>query len=70
MGQPYDDKNLKLGEKVEDLEDPVARENFRVVVIKPEEVESVDLSDPKKARRQVYKFDETTQEWSHEECWP
>lgn len=70
VDKPYDDKNLKLGEKVEDLDDPIARENFRVVVIKPEEVESVDLSDPKKARRQVYKFDEKTQEWSHEETWP
>ncbi|KAK4494592.1 hypothetical protein PRZ48_013948 [Zasmidium cellare] len=70
VDQPYDDKNLKLGEKVEDLNDPIARQNFRVVVIKPEEVESVDLSDPKKARRQVYKFDEKTQNWSHEETWP
>lgn len=69
MDQPYDDK-LKLGQKVEDLEDPVARENFRVVVIKPEEVESLDLSDPSKARRQVYKFDEKTSQWSHEETWP
>lgn len=70
VSQPYDEKKLHIGEKVEDLEDPVARENFRVVVIKPEEVESVELSDPKKARRQVYKFDTKTQKWSHEECWP
>lgn len=59
MDQPYDDKKLKLGEKVEDLEDPVARENFRVVVIRPDEVESVDLSDPSKSRRQVYKVCES-----------
>ncbi|CAK4030460.1 zn 2cys6 transcription factor like [Lecanosticta acicola] len=70
VSAPYDDQKLKLGEKVESLDDPVARENFRVVVIKPEEVESVDLSDPKQSRRQVYKFDEHTQSWSHEECWP
>lgn len=69
VNEPYD-KNLRLGEKVEDLEDPTARKNFRVVVIKPEEVESVDLSDPKTARRQVYKFDSETGSWSHEECWP
>ena len=70
VNKPYDDKNLKQGEKVEDFYDPVARENFRVCVITPEEVESVDLSDPTKSRRQVYKFDNQTQSWSHEECWP
>jgi pyridoxamine 5'-phosphate oxidase len=55
---------------VEDLEDPVARANFRVVIIKPEIMESVDLSDPAKARRQVYKFDEINGQWTHTECWP
>jgi len=70
VSQPFDDKKYKMGQKVEDLDDAVARENFRVVVIKPEEVESVDLSDPSKARRQVYKFDDKSQQWSHEECWP
>jgi hypothetical protein len=55
---------------VEDLEDPIARANFRVVIIKPEEMESVDLSDPTKARRQVYKFDESNGQWTHTECWP
>ena len=70
MDKPFDDKNLKLGEKVTTLDDPVARENFRVVVIKPEEVESLDLSDPEKARRQVYKYDQSSGKWSHEETWP
>lgn len=70
VDQPYDDKNLATGTKVEDLEDPVARANFRVVIIKPEEMESVDLSDPAKARRQVYKFDESSGQWTHTECWP
>lgn len=69
MDQPYDD-GLKLGEEVNDLHDPIARSNFRVVIIRPSEVESVDLSDPKKARRQVYKYDDASGEWSHEECWP
>ena len=55
---------------MEDLEDPVARANFRVVIIKPEIMESVDLSDPAKARRQVYKFDESNGQWTHTECWP
>jgi pyridoxamine 5'-phosphate oxidase len=70
VDQPYDDKNLAVGTKVEDLEDPVARANFRGVIIKPEEMESVDLSDPAKARRQVYKFDQSTGQWTHTECWP
>ena len=60
VDKPYDDKNLKIGEKVEDLKDEVALSNFRVMVIKPDEVESVDLSDPKASRRQVYKFDAKT----------
>ena len=70
VDKPYDDKHLALGEKVEDLHDPTARENFRVVIIRPNEVESVDLSDPKKSRRQVYKYDSANGSWSHEECWP
>lgn len=70
MDQPYDDKELKLGEKVTELEDPVARKNFRVVVIKPEQVEQLDLSDPATARRQVYTFDQSSGKWQHQECWP
>jgi len=69
VDQPYDEK-LKVGEKVEDLEDATARKNFRVVVIKPEEVESVDLSDPAKARRQLYKYNADSGTWSHQELWP
>ena len=68
--KPYDSENLKMGEKIPELDSPTARQNFRVVVIKPEEVESLDLSDPAKARRQVYKYDESTGGWSHEETWP
>jgi hypothetical protein len=59
-----------VGEKVEDLDDATARQNFRVVVIKPEEVESVDLSDPKTSRRQLYKYDSNTSSWSQQELWP
>ncbi|KAK0936431.1 hypothetical protein LTR29_011998 [Friedmanniomyces endolithicus] len=70
VDQPYDDKNLKLGEKVTTLDDPVARENFRVVVIKPEMVESTDLSDPTKSRRQQYRYDGSSGQWSHVETWP
>ena len=70
VSKPYDDKNLKLGEKLDDLDDEVAHKHFRVVVIKPDEVESIDLSDPKNGRRQVYRFDASNGTWSHTECWP
>lgn len=70
------DQDHKLGQKVESLNDPIARENFRVVIIKPDSVESVDLSDPEKGRRHLYTFvtkDEDGQkkgEWKEEVLWP
>lgn len=70
VDQPFDDKNLQLGEKVSTLDDPVARANFRVVVIKPEEVEATDLSDPAKGRRQRYTYDGSSGKWQHVETWP
>jgi pyridoxamine 5'-phosphate oxidase len=70
-------KDLKQGQKVEDLNDPVARENFRVVIIKPDEVEQVDLTDPKGAKRFLYTFTPGTPgstkeegEWHTAELWP
>lgn len=68
VDKPYDDKNLSLGDKLEDLDDEVARKNFRVCIIKPDVVESIDLSDPKKSRRHVYEFSNGS--WTHTECWP
>lgn len=47
-------KGEALGQKAGELADggeEVARRNFRVAVITPEEVECVDLSDPEKSRR-------------------
>ncbi|KAH6659652.1 pyridoxamine 5'-phosphate oxidase-domain-containing protein [Truncatella angustata] len=52
---PIDD-GLALGQKVTDLNDEIARKNFRVVVIVPEEVDRCDLSDPSRARRWIYRF--------------
>ncbi|EOA87596.1 hypothetical protein ACJQWK_08774 [Exserohilum turcicum] len=76
-GQPtskaYDDKSLGLGSKVDDLDDPVARKHFRLVVIVPESVEQTDLSNPDKARRYRYTFDESAKAnagWRTEELWP
>lgn len=70
IDQPIEGGYVDVGDEVEDLHHPIARKNFRVVIIKPDEVESVDLSDPKKARRQFYKYDDETGNWSHEELWP
>jgi len=65
-----DPDNLKMGQDVNDLNDPVARKNFRVVIIKPDLVESLDLSNPVTARRQRYEYDESSGKWKHEEAWP
>jgi pyridoxamine 5'-phosphate oxidase len=65
-------------------EDAVAKENFRVIVIRPAEVEQLDLMDMEKARRWRYTFvgpgggnredasdrGETIGEWKVEELWP
>ncbi|RMZ72518.1 pyridoxamine 5 -phosphate oxidase-domain-containing [Pyrenophora seminiperda CCB06] len=70
VSQPYDDKNLALGSKATDLHDPIARKNFRLVVIVPDSVEQTDLSDPEKARRYLYTFGESAAGWRTEELWP
>jgi len=69
---------LALGQKVNDLHDEIARKNFRVVIIKPEEVEQLDLTDPEKARRWKYTYVDSGKgkdvgilgEWKKEELWP
>ena len=54
------------------MEDKIARSNFRVVIIKPDEVEQTDISDPVKARRWKYTFtvDREQGKWETEELWP
>ena len=66
------DPDHQLGQKVEDLDDKIARSNFRVVIIKPDEVEQTDISDPVKARRWKYTFviDGEQARWETEELWP
>jgi pyridoxamine 5'-phosphate oxidase len=70
VNTPFDEEKLALGKKVESLDDEVARENFRVVVIRPDFVEQVDLRDAKTARRYVYTYDERSGDWKCEEQWP
>ncbi|KAH8735547.1 hypothetical protein BGZ61DRAFT_440442 [Ilyonectria robusta] len=59
---------LGLGHTVEDLHDKIARENFRVVVIVPDEVDQVDLSNPEIAQRWNHKLVESS--WVTTEVWP
>ena len=70
MSLPLHDNRLKREAKVENFDDPVARENFRVVIIKPEEVEQCDISDPATANRKLYKYDPKSVSWKMEELWP
>ncbi|KAK7926994.1 Zn 2cys6 transcription factor [Apiospora marii] len=76
-GTPVDspvDDGLGLGQKVTDLQDSIARKNFRVVVIVPYEVDRTDLSDPERGRRWIYRraTDQKTESgnWEKAELWP
>ncbi|KAK3940690.1 hypothetical protein QBC46DRAFT_260492 [Diplogelasinospora grovesii] len=78
---PKEEEVQTVGQPVDDLNDPVARENFRVVVIIPTEVDQCDLSDPKNPRRWMYYWrgasyktthpgGEVVGEWEKVETWP
>ena len=70
-GTPITEKpaeGLGLGQEVEDLHDSISRSNFRVVVIVPEEVDRVDLTNPKRGRRWNYRLVSGT--WKETELWP
>lgn len=85
-GQPQANgagKGEELGQKGGHLkDDELARKNFRVAIITPEEVERVDLSDPAKAKRWLYTLSkefggpggssesESNKEWDEVETWP
>lgn len=77
----HTDKGAGLGQRLDDLEDEVARANFRVVVIVPDEVDQVDLSDELRPRRWLYVYrgvdgesklpgGEVIGEWEKVEVWP
>ncbi|KAL6898147.1 pyridoxamine 5'-phosphate oxidase domain-containing protein [Trichoderma evansii] len=63
---------LGLGQEVEDVDDALARKNFRVLVIVPETIDQVDLSDPKRARRWNHRAEVSESEisWKTTELWP
>ncbi|KAF9244406.1 hypothetical protein LCP9604111_7359 [Penicillium roqueforti] len=64
--------DLKLGQKVLDLHDPVARANFRVVIIRPEEVECLDLTDQENGKRWNWTLIDGSDgsRWDEAELWP
>ena len=66
---PPEAPGLGLGQKVTDLHDEIARRNFRVVIIVPDEVDQVDLSDADRARRWQFTYDGLGA-WKEEELWP
>lgn len=88
VGVPVEKSGEALGQKVTGPldEDEVARKNFRVVVIRPVEVEQLELTEPDKARRWRFTYvgpeagakggeaDEEGKkvvgEWRQEELWP
>lgn len=69
---PASGEGLGLGQSVDDVDDEVARRNFRVVVIVPDEVDRVDLSDPQQGQRWNYRFEGEPGEgeWKVTETWP
>jgi hypothetical protein len=77
----HTEKGEGVGQRLDDLEDEVARKNFRVVVIVPDEVDQVDLSDELRPRRWLYVYrgvegdsrlpgGEVVGEWEKVEVWP
>ncbi|KAL7949877.1 pyridoxamine 5'-phosphate oxidase domain-containing protein [Trichoderma barbatum] len=63
---------LELGQEVDDVNDELARRNFRVLVIMPEEIDQVELSDPKRGQRWSHKAEvsESGILWKTTELWP
>lgn len=70
--QANEEQDEKLGQAVNDLHDPISRSRFRVVVIIPDTVEQLDISDLAKARRWRYTFEvvDGKGSWRTEELWP
>lgn len=68
--ESFDDNKYQLGSKVDTLDDPAARENFRVVIIKPEWVEVTDVGGTDECRRRQYEYESSSGDWKVTETWP
>ena len=83
INEGHDTSGEALGQKGGNLKDEdLARRNFRVAVITPEQVEQVDLSDPAQSKRRLWTLttesggqggsdsSRPVQEWNVVETWP
>ncbi|SPO00145.1 uncharacterized protein DNG_02995 [Cephalotrichum gorgonifer] len=70
VGEGAGGEGLGLGQTVEDLHDEIARKNFRVVVLVPDDVDKVDLSDPERATRWRFRYVGDDDGWDTTELWP
>jgi hypothetical protein len=62
-GRPVpDDEDFPPAKSIDDLHDPEARRNFRVVVIRPFEVEALELKDPPRKWLWTYESGSWTQQ--------
>jgi hypothetical protein len=68
--ESYDKQKNELGSKVQSLHDAAARENFRVVIIKPDWVEMTDVGGTDNCRRYQYEYQPSSGEWKVTETWP
>ncbi|KAF4587504.1 hypothetical protein GQ602_004197 [Ophiocordyceps camponoti-floridani] len=70
-GTPLDQmpEPLGQGQMIDGVDDGVARANFRVIVIVPDEIDRLDLSDPKQGRRWNYRVGDDGS-WKVTELWP
>jgi pyridoxamine 5'-phosphate oxidase len=62
---------MKLGQDCQDLDDPVARKNFRVVIIRPFCVDRIDyVKQTGTALRERHTLDMDALEWKVQNLWP
>ncbi|KAH8425518.1 uncharacterized protein LDX57_003269 [Aspergillus melleus] len=74
-GQPKPKSNAeqeesKLGQKVTQLDDPAARANFRVMVIAPNEVESLNIETMERKKWTLEGGVQSQKTWKEVELWP
>lgn len=73
--RPVTDPYLKLGQQSSDLHDEIARQNFRILVIRPEAVEATDFTFSEVGNRMQWTLMTSTtnpgeMRWELDELWP
>lgn len=63
---------LKQAQNIEDLHHAPSRSNFRVVVVRPEVVECMNLAPPPESKRHVWSLrgGRDNAHWEEDERWP